>query len=79
MEESKIAREIASGDGNNQLRVKLHKANAINLDLMHEAIEAGDYKTAMHYTTIANVTMTRCQWKGTSSKRETMIIMATFS
>jgi hypothetical protein len=48
--------KIVSGNGNNQLRVKLHKANAIkHLDLMHEAIEAGDYKKAMHHKIIANV------------------------
>ena len=56
MAESNKAMAIASGDGNNQLRVKLHKANAIkHLDLMHEAIEAGDYKKAMRYKTIASV------------------------
>ena len=48
--------EIASGDGNSNLRVKMHKDNAIKyLDLMQEAIEAGDYKEAMHYKIIANI------------------------
>jgi len=48
--------DIASGDGNDNLRIKLHKDNAIReLDLMHEAIVAGDYKKAMHHKIIANI------------------------
>lgn len=56
MVDSKKANEIASGNGNNELRVRMHKDNAIkNLDLMHDAIVSGDYKLAMHYKIIANV------------------------
>lgn len=48
--------DTASGNGNDKLRVKLHKDNAIKeLDLMHKAMEAGDYKKAMHHKIIANI------------------------
>ena len=37
-------------------RVKKHKENAINeLELMQQAIDAVDYKEAMHHKIIANV------------------------
>ena len=38
------------------LKVKKYKDKAIvELDLMYEAIQAGDYKKAMHHKIIANV------------------------
>ncbi|WP_415280565.1 hypothetical protein [Candidatus Nitrososphaera sp. FF02] len=37
-------------------RVRMHKDNAVKeLDLMHKAIEAGDYKKAMHHKIVANI------------------------
>ena len=43
-------------DGNSNLRVKHQKEIAIReLDLMHQAIEIGDYKKALHHKKLANV------------------------
>lgn len=37
-------------------RVRMHKDNAVKeLDLMHKAIEDGDYKKAMHHKIVANI------------------------
>jgi hypothetical protein len=37
-------------------RVRMHKENAVReLDLMHQAIDAGDYKKAMHHKIVANI------------------------
>jgi hypothetical protein len=37
-------------------RVKMYKENAVKeLDLMHEAIDSGDYKKAMHHKIVANI------------------------
>jgi hypothetical protein len=45
-----------NGNGNKNLRVKHQKEIAIReLDLMHRAIESGDYKKAIHHKIIANV------------------------
>ena len=38
------------------LKVKKYKDKAIvELDLMHEAIQAGDYRKAMHHKIVANI------------------------
>jgi hypothetical protein len=48
--------DIREGNGNRNLRVKHQKEIAIReLDLMHKAIEDGEYKKAMHHKIIANV------------------------
>lgn len=37
-------------------RVRMHKEKAVReLDLMHQAIESGDYKKAMHHKIVANI------------------------
>jgi hypothetical protein len=44
------------GNGNSSLKVKHQKDIAIKeLDLMHKAIDDGDYKKAIHHKKIANV------------------------
>jgi hypothetical protein len=44
------------GNGNSSLKVKHQKDIAIReLDLMHKAIDAGEYKKAIYHKKIANV------------------------
>jgi hypothetical protein len=49
-------KDIREGDGNKSLQVKYQKEIAIReLDLMHQAIDAGEYKKAIHHKKVANV------------------------
>jgi hypothetical protein len=49
-------RTAKDGDGNNSLKIKYQKDIAVReLDLMHKAIDAGDYKKAIHHKIVANV------------------------
>lgn len=51
----KTGRNI-QGDGNSSLRVKHQKDIAIKeLELMHQAIDVGDYKKAIYHKKVANV------------------------
>jgi hypothetical protein len=37
-------------------KVRMYKKNAVKeLDLMHQAIDLGDYKKAMHHKIVANI------------------------
>lgn len=48
--------EKKDSNGSKSLRIKHEKDKAIReLELMHKAIEAGDYKKAIHHKIIANV------------------------
>jgi hypothetical protein len=56
MKKSRIDGTAAPSNGSDRLRVKMHKDNAIKeLNLMHKAIEQGDYKRALHHKIIANI------------------------
>jgi hypothetical protein len=56
MKKSRIDGTPTPSNGNDRLRVKMHKDNAIKeLNLMHKAIEQGDYKRALHHKIIANI------------------------
>ena len=47
---------VRDGNGNSSLKIKHQKDIAIReLDLMHKAIDDGDYKKAIHHKIIANV------------------------
>jgi hypothetical protein len=49
-------KDIREGDGNKSLQVKHQKEIAIReLDLMHQAIDAREYKKAIHHKKVANV------------------------
>jgi hypothetical protein len=49
-------KDIREGDGNKGLHVKHQKETAIReLDLMHKAIDAREYKKAIHHKKLANV------------------------
>ena len=49
-------KDIREGDGNKTLQVKHQKEIAIReLDLMHQAIDAREYKKAIHHKKVANV------------------------
>jgi hypothetical protein len=49
-------KDIREGDGNKSLQVKYQKEIAIReLDLMHQAIDAREYKKAIHHKKVANV------------------------
>lgn len=49
-------KDIREGDGNKSLQVKHQKEIAIReLDLMHQAIDAREYKKAIHHKKLANV------------------------
>jgi hypothetical protein len=49
-------KDIREGDGNKGLQVKHQKEIAIRqLDLMHQAIDAREYKKAIHHQKLANV------------------------
>lgn len=49
-------KDIREGDGNKSLQVKHQKEIAIReLDLMHQAIDAREYKEAIHHKKLANV------------------------
>jgi hypothetical protein len=49
-------KDIREGDGNKSLQVKHQKEIAIReLDLMHQAIDAREYKKAIHHKEVANV------------------------
>lgn len=51
-----IKKDIREGDGNKSLQVKHQKEIAIReLDLMHQAIDAREYKKAIHHKKVANV------------------------
>ncbi|GEM_PF-2236459 len=56
MKKSRIDGTAAPSNGSDRLRAKMHKDNAIKeLNLMHKAIEQGDYKKALHHKIIANI------------------------
>lgn len=49
-------KDIREGDGNKSLQIKHQKEIAIReLDLMHQAIDAREYKKAIHHKKLANV------------------------
>lgn len=49
-------KDIREGNGNKGLQVKYQKEIAIReLDLMHQAIDAREYKKAIHHKKLANV------------------------
>ncbi len=49
-------KDIREGNGNKSLQVKHQKEIAIReLELMHQAIDAREYKKAIHHKKIANV------------------------
>jgi hypothetical protein len=51
-----IKKDIREGNGNKSLQVKYQKEIAIReLDLMHQAIDAGEYKKAIYHKEVANV------------------------
>jgi hypothetical protein len=49
-------KDIREGDGNKSLQVKHQKEIAIReLDLMHQAIDAREYKKAIYHKKVANI------------------------